>query len=163
MAPPRVSFHGSNVPVGNTDGAWGDITSSVDWCELNYVVSCYVAEWYNTLSSFAMVTVGLLGLCLHYRILERRFLLAFFFVALLEQALCSSHASLKHSTQMCDELPMLYAAFTTTYFLLENEAKPRWGKWLGPDCFARHIHQLRYGICLGFIAICAVPRQFCEC
>ena len=35
--------------------------SIVDWCEPNYVVSLYVAEWWNTLSSVPMVgrTVGM--------------------------------------------------------------------------------------------------------
>src|SRR5690606_28351314 len=57
-------------------GFWGPPTSSVDWCEANYVHSFYVCEWYNTLSSAAMVVVGTLGACWHWRVLEWRALLA---------------------------------------------------------------------------------------
>ncbi|KAI8364157.1 ceramidase-domain-containing protein [Radiomyces spectabilis] len=42
-------------------GYWGPITSSVDWCEKNYTHWYYVAEWWNTLSSLAMIVLGLLG------------------------------------------------------------------------------------------------------
>ena len=36
-------------------GFWGPRTASVDWCEPNYVVSHYVAEWWNTLTSVSIV------------------------------------------------------------------------------------------------------------
>jgi hypothetical protein len=39
-------------------GFWGQRTSSVNFCEDDYVVSYYVAEWYNTLSSLAIVFVA---------------------------------------------------------------------------------------------------------
>ena len=59
------------------------------------------------------------------------FLWAFFFVAVLGAGSVAFHGSLKHETQMLDELPMLYAAFCTTYALVENERTPR-RRWLGP-------------------------------
>ena len=65
-----------NVPVGN-EGWWDPMTSSVDWCELNYMVTVFVAEWWNTLSSLAMIAVGLAGFVLHRNVLERRFLFAY--------------------------------------------------------------------------------------
>jgi len=59
-------------------GFWGPPTSTIDWCEANYVHSFYVCEWFNTLSSMAMVLAGVAGIWLHRRVLEQRFLLAFF-------------------------------------------------------------------------------------
>ena len=131
MPAEQVSFRGSAVPIGN-DGHWGAITSSVDWCELNYIFSHYVAEFWNSSSSLSMVVVGLLGIFLHRKVLETRFLLAFFFVSVLGVGSVLFHGSLKHETQMLDELPMLYAAFTTTFILLENKREPVFGSWLAP-------------------------------
>ena len=130
----QVSFRGSSIPIGN-DGHWGPITSSVDWCELNYQFSKYIAEFWNSTSSMSMVIVGLLGILLHKNVLELRFLLAFFFVSVLGIGSVMFHGSLKHETQMLDELPMLYAAFTTSFILLENQKQPVFGKWLGPFLF----------------------------
>jgi len=135
MSSDQVSFRGSAIPVGN-QGHWGDITSSVDWCELNYMFSQYIAEFWNSTSPFSMVLVGLFGIVLHYKLLEKRFLLAFFFVSVLGVGSVLFHGSLKHETQMLDELPMLYAAFTTTYILLENKDKPVFGSWLAPSLVA---------------------------
>ncbi|KAG0203588.1 Alkaline ceramidase 3 [Mortierella sp. GBA30] len=46
--------------MGNHDhkGYWGPPTSSIDWCEDNYVVSFYIAEFFNSFSSFAMIILG---------------------------------------------------------------------------------------------------------
>lgn len=125
MAVKMASFRGpssSVVPVGN-DGLWGRVTSSVDWCELNYVHFNWIAEFWNSMSSFAMVGVGLAGIFWNRKVLEPRFLLAFFFVALLGLGSVLFHASLKHETQMCDELPMLYAVFTTLYIVLDDKMR----------------------------------------
>ena len=38
--------------VGNGGGGvWGNPTALIDWCEENYVVTTYVAEFWNTLRS----------------------------------------------------------------------------------------------------------------
>ena len=57
-------------------GFWGPSTSSVDWCESNYEMTEYMAEFNNSLSSFSMVLSGLLGLMMHPWA-EKRFKLAF--------------------------------------------------------------------------------------
>ncbi|KAF3904752.1 hypothetical protein ABW20_dc0101963 [Dactylellina cionopaga] len=44
-----------------TDGLWGVATSSVNWCETDYTFSFYIAEFFNTWSSFCMIAFGIFG------------------------------------------------------------------------------------------------------
>ncbi|KAG0253246.1 Alkaline ceramidase 3 [Mortierella polycephala] len=46
------------MEVNDWNGYWGPATSSIDWCEDNYVVSYYIAEFFNAFSSFAMIILG---------------------------------------------------------------------------------------------------------
>ena len=48
-------------------GWWGPPTSSVNWCELDYDVTELIAECANTVSSLAILLVGLVGLVLVFR------------------------------------------------------------------------------------------------
>ena len=48
----------------SSQGYWGIATSDMDFCETNYEVSHYVAEFWNTLSSIPIVLVGLSGVML---------------------------------------------------------------------------------------------------
>jgi dihydroceramidase len=67
--------------TSTTLGFWGPSTSTVDWCETNYEVTHYLAEFANSISSFSMVLAGLLGIYLHYWA-EKRFKLAFLTVVI---------------------------------------------------------------------------------
>ncbi|HZH02955.1 MAG TPA: ceramidase [Myxococcaceae bacterium] len=110
-------------------GYWGPPTSSVDWCERNYEYTPYVSELFNTGSSLAMVLVGVAGILLHRRVLERRFLWAFALVALVGLGSVAFHATLRFELQMLDELPMLYLVLLMVYVLLEDQRTPRFGRW----------------------------------
>jgi hypothetical protein len=37
------------------------LSSPIDWCEENYAVSVHVAEWWNSLSSLALILVALVA------------------------------------------------------------------------------------------------------
>ena len=111
-------------------GFWGPPTSSVDWCEANYAFTPYVAELFNTLSSVAMIAVGAVGIALHRRVLERRFLFAFALVCLVGLGSVAFHATLRFELQLLDELPMVYLVTLIVYILLEDRPRPRFGPWL---------------------------------
>ncbi|EPS36616.1 hypothetical protein H072_9836 [Dactylellina haptotyla CBS 200.50] len=48
-------------PDNQTVGLWGTPTSSVNWCETDYTISYYVAEFFNSMTSMCMVGFALLG------------------------------------------------------------------------------------------------------
>lgn len=108
-------------------GFWGAPTSSVDWCEINYEHTPYVCEFFNTLSSVALVAAGVLGAFLHRRTLEARFLLVFIAVSIVGLGSIAFHATLRFELQMLDELPMLYAVILLVYALIEDGPRPRYG------------------------------------
>jgi len=119
------------------DGYWGPATSSVDWCEANYRFSPYVAELFNTLSSLAIVGVGILGLVRYRKKLETRFSLAFLAIATVGLGSALFHATLRFEHQMLDELPMLYLTLVMVFILLELRPERSHGRWL-PLALAAH-------------------------
>ncbi|PVU98845.1 hypothetical protein BB559_001233 [Furculomyces boomerangus] len=95
-------------------GYWGDVTSSVDWCEENYVKTIYIAEFYNTISSFVIFLVGEYGAHLNKSNWPA---IQFMFRAISIVGIGSVlfHATLKQPMQMLDEVPMLWSALIIFY------------------------------------------------
>ncbi|MDX2052893.1 MAG: ceramidase [Polyangiaceae bacterium] len=122
---PNASVH----PPLEQLGFWGSPTSTVDWCESNYAVSRYIAEFFNTTSSLVILAVALFGGLLHYRGVERRFTAAFAALGVVGVGSTAFHATLRFELQLLDELPMLYTALILVYVLVENRASRRFGKW----------------------------------
>lgn len=124
--PPRVE-QGAHAAAG----WWGPPTSSVNWCELDYDVTELIAECANTVSSLAILLVGLVGLALHWRTMELRFSAAFGAIALVGAGSVGFHMTLRREWQMMDEVPMLWSALAMTFILLEDGGRQRrYGRWL---------------------------------
>jgi dihydroceramidase len=107
-------------------GFWGAPTSTVDWCEVNYAVTPFVCEFFNTVSSLAMLGAGVLGVLLHRRVFDRWMLAAFGLLGLVGVGSVAFHGTLRFELQILDELPMLYLVALVAYLLLERQC----GKWL---------------------------------
>lgn len=45
-----------------TSGFWGNLTATIDWCEANYEVTHYIAEFWNTVSNLVMILFPLYGI-----------------------------------------------------------------------------------------------------
>ena len=94
--------------------------ASVDWCEANYVVVPWIAEWWNVLSSAPMALVGLIALWRAYRApwrVEARFWLCFAGLTIVGVGSMAFHGTLLHAAQALDELPMVYCSCTFIYSL----------------------------------------------
>ena len=100
---------------GSYEPFWGNATSSVNWCEVDYEYSSFVAEMFNSLSSICIILAGLMGSILHKEWIELPFHCSFLSTSLVGLGSIAFHATLKKSTQAMDEVPMLFSAMSFLY------------------------------------------------
>jgi dihydroceramidase len=99
-------------------GYWSPSTSSIDWCERNYVVTSYIAEFWNSISSLIMCLLATILFVqgLYYQI-EKRFLIVCLSFGLVGLGSAYFHGTLTHLGQMADELPMVYTMIIWLFIL----------------------------------------------
>jgi dihydroceramidase len=105
--------------IDSNKGYWSPITSSIDWCERNYVLTKYIAEFWNCLSSLLMCLLGgiLFFRGLYYKI-ETRFLLMSLSFGIVGLGSAYFHGTLTYIGQMTDELPMVYSMIIWWFILI---------------------------------------------
>jgi len=81
------------------------MASTVDWCEINYEKSPLIAEFWNTLSSIVLIIAGFIGYISH-RNLKGSFV--YIILTLVGFGSISFHSMLTASSQMLDEIPMIF-------------------------------------------------------
>ncbi|AMD20825.1 HDR083Cp [Eremothecium sinecaudum] len=110
-----------DVPI---DGYWGQPSATIDWCEENYVVSYYFAEWSNTVSNsiFFVLSFYLLYSGIRHN-LESRFILTSLGFGLVGFGSWLFHMSLQYKYQLLDELPMLYVTCIPAWSVLCEQEK----------------------------------------
>ncbi|UKZ82759.1 hypothetical protein TrVFT333_010555 [Trichoderma virens FT-333] len=102
---------------------WGEATS---YLKYDYVVTRYVAEFINTLSSLAFVAYGIYGLSRPGRNGQTSARLLSY-SGLIGVGICSAsyHMTLKYHTQMSDELSMHLLTTPMVYRLLTFKSSPQ--------------------------------------
>ncbi|KAL7930845.1 ceramidase [Trichoderma chlorosporum] len=110
---------------------WGEATSYLNFCEEDYIVTRYVAEFINTLSSLAFVVYGVYGLSSPGRDGQTRARLLSY-SGLIGVGICSAsyHMTLKYHTQMSDELSMHLLTTPMVYRLLTFQSSPQRAKFV---------------------------------
>jgi hypothetical protein len=103
-----------------TEGYWGPKTSTVNWCEADYTVTVYVAEFTNTISSLVIVCNGLYGIYRHYGHVEIRYIWAFAGFIVVGFGSAAFHGTLWRSMQLMDELPMVCVSQTLNVTIICN-------------------------------------------
>ncbi|KZO92281.1 alkaline phytoceramidase [Calocera viscosa TUFC12733] len=114
-----------------TFGFWGPHTSSIDWCEDNYVNFPYIAETWNTFSNIPYMLLGLHG-ALHTAGLPHRtrLVLLHLGVAAIGVGSFVFHATLNWYAQvLLDELPMIYVSTLCLYVVLMAGGDTAWKRW----------------------------------
>eukprot|EP01080_Neovahlkampfia_damariscottae_P010229 gene10229-2649_t len=112
-----------NVQDAQRTGYWSPSTSSVDWCEANYLHTPYVAETVNTFTAFFYVFAAYINYqqIKSVKIAPMRFYilnLVFLAVAL---GTILFHGTLKRAAQLFDEFPMIYGISIIFYCALCND------------------------------------------
>eukprot|EP01080_Neovahlkampfia_damariscottae_P000978 gene978-9885_t len=105
-------------------GYWSPSTSSVDWCELNYQHSTYVAETFNTFTAIFYIFAAFI-FQLQFKKINMSIPFRFYFMNLIFIGVALGtilfHATLKRSAQLMDEFPMIYGVSIVFYCLVCNE------------------------------------------
>uniref|UniRef100_A0A6I8P357 Alkaline ceramidase n=1 Tax=Ornithorhynchus anatinus TaxID=9258 RepID=A0A6I8P357_ORNAN len=117
---PRAKRRSAMAPAVDRAGYWGPTTSTLDWCEENYAVSFYIAEFWNTVSNLIMILPPLYGAVQTFNDgLEKRYLAAYLGVTVVGLGSWCFHMTLQYEMQLLDELPMIYSCCVFVYCLYE--------------------------------------------
>ncbi|KAJ3112220.1 Alkaline ceramidase 3 [Physocladia obscura] len=106
-------------PAGK-EGYWGPTTSTLDWCEENYIITQYIAEFWNTVSNLVFLVFAWIGAknLLTVGVNERRNLLGFLSLVIVAIGSMMFHGTMWFNAQMLDELPMIYNGCILVFSLL---------------------------------------------
>ncbi|KAL4220740.1 Alkaline ceramidase 3 [Mactra antiquata] len=106
-------------------GYWGLPSSTIDWCEENYAVSHFIAEFWNTVSNVSMILPPLVTVFL---LIKQNFepRLIACHISLLSVGFGSwcFHMTLLYSMQLLDELPMIWGSAFLIYAIVMVEEPP---------------------------------------
>ncbi|CAG8550436.1 12899_t:CDS:2 [Funneliformis mosseae] len=110
---------------------WGDPTATLDWCEENYIVHKYIAEFINTTTNLIFISLAIFGIhsTLKYG-LSFRNVLGYAGIALVGIGSWCFHMTLLYEFQLLDELPMIYTTCILTHNIFETGEKRRFGLYL---------------------------------
>ncbi|KUI66239.1 Alkaline ceramidase 3 [Cytospora mali] len=91
------------------DGIWTPQTSTLNWCEEDYNITPYCAEFINTVTNLIFIYLGIMGIrdCLRYGH-DNVFIVSYLGYMIVGLGSMAFHATLKYSMQLADELPMIY-------------------------------------------------------
>lgn len=112
----------------DNNGYWA-MTSSVDFCETNYVYSRYIAEPHNVWSSLFLCFLGIVGVIYCNPMKEWRVFLMFGIMAFIGIGSSLLHTTLDKLAQSTDELPMLWFNIVASYSLFELKTRRRYNKY----------------------------------
>ena len=108
------------------EAMWGAPTSTLDWCESNYAVCEYIAEFWNTITNTVMIGLAVLGIVTAWRArVEQRYVVSHIGLMLVGVGSWCFHGTLRYEMQLLDELPMLYCTAVFIYCIQLPDPKQR--------------------------------------
>ena len=157
-------------------GYWGKPTSTLDWCEKNYVVNYYMAEFWNTITNLSMIITPIYGLISAYQQgIERRYMICYALLLLTGIGSWMFHMTLLFEMQLMDEVPMVWGGAFMLYSLYRaRNSYEEGGKWVGISLLLYSIvvtvaylfnknavfHEFMYGVLVTGIVLLAVKYNY---
>jgi dihydroceramidase len=96
------------------------MTTTIDWCEPNYQVTEYIAEFWNTLSSVPIILLGMYGWIMHPNVKIRERCM-FTMIAMVGIGSVLFHGLLHRYAQVLDELPQFFGNMLMIYNIWETD------------------------------------------
>ncbi|KAI8069598.1 ceramidase [Gongronella butleri] len=154
------------MSLAQKDYFWGPTTSTIDWCEENYALSPFIAEFVNTTTNTSFFLLSLFGI---YNTISngfnKSFIVAHLGVMFVGIGSWFFHMTLQYEMQLLDELPMIYVGCIMVWHSIEVYEKMRYG-WslvlflIGYSVFVTYsyliindpvFHQVAYALLVFFI------------
>ena len=112
-----------SIRPGDTIGFWGPPSSTINWCETNYEVTQYIAEFWNTITNLGFIIPPLFGLsnCRNLGI-ESRYAYSFILILLVGIGSWMFHMTLTFEMQLLDEIPMMWCGSYIVYCLYRSRS-----------------------------------------
>lgn len=100
---------------------WGPVTADYNWCEQDYKITPYVAEFFNTASSLAVVLAGVIfGRQAYEHKYGVRFYVAALGLVVIGLGSVAFHGTLQRWGQVLDEVPMLWSSLVFLWISVCN-------------------------------------------
>lgn len=118
----------------NRKGYWGERTATIDWCEVNYEITYYIAEFWNTVSNLVMIFLPIYGIYWSYKHIKsakqsqknhqtissqftvpNTVIWCYLGLMLVGIGSWMFHMTLLYPMQLLDELPMIYLSGVLIY------------------------------------------------
>ena len=145
------ALRGAGADADREKGFWGPPTG-IDWCEPNYAVSVYVAEFWNTVTNVAFIVLALRTLASAWRLrLPLQFRVASYALFCTGLASAFFHATLWLVAQRLDEF------FENSYLLVVFHSLSQSSSIIAISRIA--IHATIFGlalVCITFFLVCEV-------
>ena len=116
----------NSMRPGDEVGFWGPPSSTINWCETNYEVNYYIAEFWNTITNLGMIIPPIYGLLNCRKLgIEARYTFSFIMNLLVGIGSWMFHMTLTFEMQLLDEIPMMWCGSYIVYCLYSSRCSSR--------------------------------------
>lgn len=156
-------------------GFWAPHSATIDWCEANYAVTHYIAEFWNTVSNLVMILLPLYGVYWSWKhsayayanstsskplfVVSKNIVWCNIGLVLVGIGSWCFHMTLLYGAQLLDEIPMIFGSAILIYanydILMQSIEIERGKKWR-PKTFIQTFFKSKLAVLSLIAAYCLV-------